>query len=134
MERKTKLLVIDDDPAVTDFMRLKLGARYDVVALNEPRQVLEVALRERVDVIVCDIDMPNMDGGDVCKLLETCDETRTLPFLYLSAIVSAEDAVTLGQVGGHTILSKHAPVREIVDRIDAEMQRVSIVSVVSTGT
>ena len=103
--RRTVLL-IDDDEAVTDFLALRLGARLRVIALNDPCRALELALRERPDVIVCDVEMPVMDGAAVRAALAASEPTRHIPFVFLSA--SAGDAGTL---------SKHAPIAQILERI-----------------
>ncbi len=103
--RRTVLL-IDDDEAVTDYLALRLGARLRVVALNDPRQALEIALRERPDVIVCDVEMPLVDGAAVRAALAASAPARGIPFLFLSA--SAGDAGTL---------SKQAPIAQILERI-----------------
>ncbi|TMH13581.1 MAG: response regulator [Betaproteobacteria bacterium] len=124
MSARKKALLIDDDSAVTDYLQLKLGATFDVVALNDSTQALSVARRERPDVIVCDIDMPAMDGGDVCRALADAAETRDIPFLYLTSIVSREESDVLdGQIGGRPGVSKHATIEDIVARIQAVMAR-----------
>lgn len=118
MSDPKKVLLIDDDPAVTDYLEVKLASVYQVVALNDPSRVLAVARRERPDVVICDIDMPDMDGGEVCRALADEPETREIPFLYLTSIVSRQEANDLdGYIGGRPGISKHAPITEILGRI-----------------
>jgi CheY-like chemotaxis protein len=118
MSARKKALLVDDDPAVTDYLQIKLGARYDVVAVNDPTRVVEVARGEHPDVIVCDIDMPVMDGGAVCRALAAAPDTRDIPFLYLTSIVSRSESARLdGVIGGRPGVSKHAPIADILARI-----------------
>jgi DNA-binding response OmpR family regulator len=119
--RKT-ILLVDDDPAVTDYLRLKLGKTYNVVVTNRPTTVLSLAGQEQPDLILCDIDMPGMDGGDVARALSSNEQTRRIPILYLTSIISHEEARALhGQIGGRPGMSKHSPIDEILARIRATL-------------
>ena len=109
-----KILIVDDDEAVLDYLQAKLGHRYDLVSTNAPENVLELARRHRPALILCDVDMPAMDGGDLSAALFADNETRDIPVLFLSALVSAA-----GQVGGRHAISKTAPVKDLIARIDA---------------
>ena len=119
MSERKKALLVDDDPAVTDYLQIKLGSRYDVVAVNDPTRVVEVARGEHPDVIVCDIDMPVMDGGAVCRALAQAPDTRDIPFLFLTSIVSRSEAALDGVIAGRPGVSKHAPIADILARIRA---------------
>ena len=66
---KRKILVVDDDEAVLDYLRAKLGTRYELVATQVPETVMDLARRELPNLILCDIDMPGMDGGDISAAL-----------------------------------------------------------------
>jgi CheY-like chemotaxis protein len=111
---RKKVLVVDDDDAVLDYLKAKLGARYDIVATSAPEDVLALARRERPHLILCDIDMPEMDGGDLSAALFADSEMRDTPVLFLSALVAAA-----GQVGGRHAISKTAPVSDLIARIEA---------------
>jgi putative two-component system response regulator len=120
---RRKVLVIDDDPAVTDYLQLKLQSRYAVVTLNDSRQALATVRKERPDLVVCDIDMPEMDGPAVCEALHAAGDTCDVAFLYLTSTVDRYDvAGTGGVVLGRQGLSKHAPIAQIVLRIDAAIE------------
>lgn len=121
---KHKILVVDDDEAVLDFMRAKLGARFDVVATTEPEKVLGLARAQRPDLILCDIDMPGMDGGDISAAVYGEDDLRGLPMLFLTALVSPQDLqIQQGQLGGRPAISKDAPIDQLVARIESLIAR-----------
>ena len=111
MTARRTVLLIDDDEAVTDFLALKLGARLRVLALNDPRAALELARRERPDAVVCDREMPAMDGEAVRAAFAASAETRGIPFLFLSATEGAPGT-----------LSKRAPAAQILARIEAAIE------------
>lgn len=117
---KPRILVVDDDEAVLEFMRAKLGARFAVSGTTDPQQVLGLARSERPQLILCDIEMPGMDGGDLSAALYAADELRDIPVLFLTGLVSAEELkARQGQLGGRAAVSKDAPVAELVARIES---------------
>lgn len=123
MSEKKRVLLIDDDEAVVAHLTVKLSKRYDVVSTVDPRQAVALARRELPDVILCDIDMPGMSGGDVAAALSQDSGTARIPLIYLTALVSPEEARELqGQVGGRPGVSKRAPLAELVACIDAATQ------------
>ena len=119
MTRK-RILVVDDDEAVIDFLRAKLASRHDVIATTSPGEVLELARLESPQLIVCDVDMPDVDGGDISSALFADDGLRHIPVLFLTALVGPEELKRLsGQLAGRAAVSKSAPVEEILGRIEA---------------
>jgi CheY-like chemotaxis protein len=117
---RTKILVVDDDEAVLDYMRAKLAARYAIVATTEPQQVIELARTERPSLILCDIEMPGMDGGDLSAALHAEDDLRDIPLLFLTGLVTPGLLKAYqGQLGGRAAISKEAPIAELVARIDS---------------
>ena len=111
---RRKLLVVDDDEAVLDWLQAKLGARYELVCTSEPANVLQLARSARPDLILCDLDMPGLDGGDISARLYGDDDTRAIPVLFLSALLQAQR-----EIGGRPAISKKAPVADLVARIDS---------------
>ncbi|MBV8031881.1 MAG: response regulator [Betaproteobacteria bacterium] len=121
---RRKILLADDDEAVLDFMQAKLGAKYDLVTTNAADNVGALARQHRPDLIICDVDMPEMDGGDVSAALYDDEDTRTIPMLFLTGLVSASDLkATRGDIGGRPAIAKNAPVAELVARIEALVRK-----------
>lgn len=117
---KHKLLVVDDDEVVIDYLHAKLGGSYDIVSTNAPENVLGLARSEQPSVILCDIDMPGMDGGDVSKALFADAQVRDIPVLFVTGLVSGADLKQSGhQIGGRPAISKQAPLGELVKKIES---------------
>ncbi len=118
MEFVRKILAVDDDLAVLDYLRAKLGGDYTVITTHLPADVLPLARKEMPDLIICDINMPVTDGGDVAAALADDPATQAIPVLYLTSILSADEARDMGgMVGSYPAISKHAPANELVARI-----------------
>jgi len=121
---RRKILLVDDDEAVLDFLQAKLGARYDLVSTNAPENVLTLARSQQPQLILCDVDMPEMDGGDLSSALFADAELRDIPVLFLTALASPQDLQRLsGQLGGRPAVSKSEPVARLVERIEALIAR-----------
>ncbi|HVZ45714.1 MAG TPA: response regulator [Ramlibacter sp.] len=119
MAKRTKVLLIDDDAVVLRYLGSKLGTRYEVLTVQEPHAGVALARAQQPDVIVCDIDMPAMSGGDVAAALAADALTRKIPVVYLSALVSPEETRDLqGVVGGRRGVSKRARLAELVAVIE----------------
>ena len=69
MDRQ-KILVVDDDEAVLEYLRVKIGPRYEVITTTTPREVMDLARENEPNLIVCDLDMPQMSGAELCRRLK----------------------------------------------------------------
>lgn len=116
---KRKILLVDDDDAVLVYLTAKLSKHFDIVSTNKPAAAAGLARQHLPDAILCDIDMPDMGGGDVAAELENDSITARIPLIYLTALVSPQETKDMdGQVGGRPGVSKRAPVAELLTRID----------------
>lgn len=116
---KRKILVIDDDFAVFAFLRAKIGGLYDLLTTTEPALALDLAVREEPDLILCDIDMPGVDGGELSLRFQECEFTRRIPFAYLTSFVSPDEVRHLhGNVGGRRGIAKATPAPEMIEIIE----------------
>ena len=88
MSARRKLLLVDDDEAVIEFLGVKLGAEYDLVSTGSPEQALALARKEKPDLVLCDIDIADMDGGDISAALFADPVTHDIPLVFLTALAS----------------------------------------------
>jgi CheY-like chemotaxis protein len=120
---RRKILVVDDDEGVLDYLLAKLGERYDLVSTNVPGNVVKLAREQRPDIIVCDFDMPDMDGADVSAALDGDDGTRDIPVLFLTALASPKDLKRVqDRLGGRPAMSKNASMAKLVARIESLLE------------
>lgn len=123
MSRK-KIMLIDDDEAVINYLTVKLGKHYDLISTTEPLIAVTLANREKPDLILCDIDMPEMGGGEVAAALSELPATSHIPLVYLTSLVSPQEAHELqGHVGGRPGVAKRAPLSELLACIESLTSR-----------
>lgn len=111
---KPCVLVIDDDEAVAWAIARRLGPDFRVVAIGDPAHAVPVAAHEKPGVILCDINMPRMQGDEVAFALSQDPRTADIPLVYLTALVSPEEPPELAAVfGDHPAISKSASTEEL---------------------
>jgi CheY-like chemotaxis protein len=111
---KPCVMVVDDDDAIGSAIAARLGRDFRVVGEIDPREAVNTALREQPDIILCDINMPEMKGDEVAFLLSEDDGTTHIPLIYLTALVDATDPEALdGRFGDHPAISKSASTGEL---------------------
>lgn len=115
---KPCVLVIDDDEAVAWAIAGRLGKDFRVVGLSDPLLAVERACSEKPGLILCDINMPGMQGDDVAFALSQDPRTAEVPLIYLTALVGPEEAPDLeGVFGDHPTISKSASTEELRDAV-----------------
>lgn len=88
MSLKKRVLVVDDEPDITLFVKIALEQTrdYEVMALNEPADTVSAAREFSPDVILLDVMMPSMDGGDVASEIQDAPDLRHIPIVFLSTL------------------------------------------------
>jgi CheY-like chemotaxis protein len=107
--KKKRILVVDDEQAVTDALVrfLEIGGLYEVIAINDATKAVEVARAFNPDLIVLDIIMPTLDGGKVLAELRGDREFSDLRTVFLTGLVSEEEIGSEGYaISGHTVFPK----------------------------
>jgi DNA-binding response OmpR family regulator/predicted transcriptional regulator len=100
--RSYKALVCDDNVAIRDIVRLTLersGLGLSVVLAEDGNRALELAAIERPDIVILDLQMPGIDGFEVCRRLRSDVRTAFVPVIMLTA-QSTEESVTKGFAAG----------------------------------
>jgi CheY-like chemotaxis protein len=91
MERRKKILLVDDSPTVLMMERILLqDGPYEILSATNGEEALKVALSERPHAIVMDVVMPGMDGYEVCRRLRAEESSRTTPIILVTTRSSLE--------------------------------------------
>ena len=113
------VLVVDDDLDMLSLLErwIERTGRYAVALASGGHEGVRKAKAEAPDLIVCDIDMPDLDGGSVAASLSEDASTAAIPMLFLSSLVAEQDTIG-GEIGGWPMLSKRSPSQRVIARID----------------
>jgi two-component system phosphate regulon response regulator PhoB len=119
-----RVLIVDDERDLRTLLDFNLRREgWDTVHAASGAEALQRARTLRPDVIVLDLNLPDVSGTDVCRLLKADGETRDLPILMLTARGSAEERILGLELGADDYLAKPFNVRELVLRVDAVARR-----------
>jgi CheY-like chemotaxis protein len=123
---KKRILVVDDETGFTRMVRLNLEQTgvYEVREVNEGKAALTVAREFKPDLILLDVVMPDMDGGDVAAAFQLDPFLKKVPVIFVTAVVRKREAGTAGMVsGGALFLAKPVDAAELVEAIEAHLPK-----------
>ncbi len=113
-----RVLVVDDEAHIVQVVTLKLrNAGFEVITAVDGEEGLELATRERPDLIITDFQMPYMTGLELCQALAKSPETAEIPILMLTARGYALDDDDLATGNIKDVLSKPFSPRLIVQQV-----------------
>ena len=85
------ILIVDDNPLICENMKTLLSDLCDVIVAHNGQEALEIATENEIDLILSDVDMPVMDGIELCTQLQKDATTACIPFLFVSGRVEEDD-------------------------------------------
>ena len=120
-ETQAKILVVDDEASITEFVSYNLRKEgYDVAVAATGDEALALAKDHPFDLVVLDVMLPGIDGYEVCRRLRA---DSSVPVLFLSARDTELDKVVGLEIGGDDYLAKPFGVRELQARVKALLRR-----------
>ena len=106
---KKRILVVDDEPSFTRIVRLNLEntGDYEVREANDGRSAIALAREFLPHLVLLDVVMPDIDGGDVAASLQRDPKLKHIPVVFLTAVVRRREAGSSGMhSGGAVFLAK----------------------------
>ena len=116
-----KILIVEDDPNLLETIKYNLQKEsYKVLTATDGEQAIEVARREKPDLIILDIMLPKISGFEVCRILR---KEMTVPILMLTAKVEEIDKIVGLEIGADDYMTKPFSMRELLARVGALLRR-----------
>jgi two-component system, cell cycle response regulator len=118
-----KILIIDDNPDALLIAKTRLKKECEnIICAEGGKAGLRIAKREIPDLILLDIDMPDMSGFDVCRALKADQNLCMIPVLFLSGFVSPDDKTKGLDLGGVDYITKPFDAYELQARVRAALR------------
>lgn len=122
-ESKGNILVVDDTPPNLRLLAAMLSDDgYHVRPVTSGRLALQAIESELPDLILLDINMPEMNGYAVCETLKEDPKTRDLPIIFISALTETIDKVVAFELGGVDYVTKPFQREEVLARVDTHLR------------
>lgn len=125
LQPEIRVLLVDDDPVFLEtFPQYLTPYGFQVFTLNDPRQFWSVLESNHPDVLILDIQMPQINGFELCQGLRSIDSWQKIPVMFLSADSKAETQHQAFSVGADDYLCKPITAQSLSDRIHNRLQRI----------
>jgi len=116
-----KILIVDDTVTNLDILG-ELLEQYDVIDAINGSDALEIIEEEKVDLILLDIMMPEMDGYEVCEILKGNLQTRDIPIIFITAKTDENSIEKAYDMGGADYVTKPFKPKELLAKVKRELQ------------
>jgi CheY-like chemotaxis protein len=120
---QARVLITDDDDMTLEMLDAALQDRYKVTTAHSGNEALALAEKQDFDMILLDVDMPEMDGYATCTALKAQSRSADVPVLFLSARVNVEERLRGYRVGGTDYLTKPFDVVELTAKIELAVEQ-----------
>jgi DNA-binding response OmpR family regulator len=118
-----KIALIEDDSDLFALLKYNLEKEgYQFTGLQTGRGALELCRRERPDLLILDIMLPDSDGLDICRSIRSAPELAHIPIIFLTARASESDRIVGLELGANDYLVKPFSVRELLARIKVQFR------------
>lgn len=121
---KKRILIVDDEPGITNLLRLNLekSGHYTVRTENDAERVLSAAVEFKPDLMMLDVMMPGMSGGELAGKLRNTNAFKKLPIVFLTAAVKQHEVDARdGVIGGFPYIAKPLNVKGVMDIIQKNL-------------
>ena len=117
---KKKILLIDDEEDFCFFVKMNLekSGNFEVLTTTSGSNGIFIAVKEQPDLILLDIIMPDISGGQVAEQLLDNPKTKEIPLLFITAIASRRDVQAKEEpIGGRQFIAKPVTPEELMDKL-----------------
>jgi DNA-binding response OmpR family regulator len=119
-----KILLIEDDADLYSLLKYNLEKEgFQMVGAQTGKGAVELCRRERPDLIILDIMLPDSDGLDICKGIRSHPELAHIPVIFLTARASETDRIVGLELGANDYIVKPFFVRELIARIKIQFRQ-----------
>jgi len=120
---QTDIMIVDDTPANLKLLEdMLLEEGHEVRSFPLGRLALAAALKNPPDLILLDVNMPEMNGYEVCERLKATATLADIPIVFLSALIETQDKVKGFRAGGVDYISKPFQIEEVHARVETHLK------------
>lgn len=115
---KKTIMVADDSPIIRKLIAFTLSIKgYEIVSVNDGMEALETLPKENIDLIITDLNMPNVDGFELIKAVRSNDELKSTPIIVLSNLSETDDIEKALEFGADSYLIKPFEQKTIINEV-----------------
>ncbi len=123
-EERASILVVDDNPLIVNVLNSLLSSEnYNVYSSGNGKEARAILEKKSIDVIICDVMMPEMDGYAFHDFVRSCSEYSHIPFLFLTALGSNDEINRGNESGADDYLLKPFDPRQLLTLVKGKVLR-----------
>lgn len=124
MDDKNKIMVVDDEEGflIVTKLNLEQTGKYKVLTLSSPKGILYHIHTFKPDVVLLDVLMPEVDGIEVCDILNDDPLGSKIPVIIISALDTNKDKLRAFKAGVVDYITKPAKTEEIIAKIEKVLE------------
>ncbi len=104
---KKIILVADDSPSIRKFVSFALKLKgYEIISASDGMEALEKLPNTKINLVITDLNMPNLDGFELIKAIRNNAELKEIPIIILSSLSGNEEIKKGMEIGANSFLSK----------------------------
>ncbi|MCS7052671.1 MAG: response regulator [Ignavibacterium sp.] len=116
---KPKILVVDDSVTIRKFITITLKVKgFDIICASDGMEALELLPNDKVDLIITDLNMPNIDGFNLIERIRSNENYQNTPIIVMSNLSDSEDIERAMQLGANSYIIKPFDQKNIINEID----------------
>jgi len=123
---KTILLIEDNNDIRENMAEIIEMANYKVLTAADGKQGVELAMKQKPDLVVCDIMMPVLDGYGVLHMLHKNPDLKSVPFIFLSAMAERAEVRKGMELGADDYITKPCSGTELLNAIESRLKRADL--------
>lgn len=118
-----KILIVDDSPVMTEFLKNILEyENHTVMISGDGKNIVDLILANNVDIVLLDIILPETNGYEILKVLQTTPSTREIPIVMITSLTSAFDVKKALDLGALDFIRKTSEPIEVIARIRSALR------------
>jgi two-component system, OmpR family, alkaline phosphatase synthesis response regulator PhoP len=123
---KTKILLVDDEPDIVEFLQYNLKSEgFEVIAAFDGVEALS-KISDKPDLIILDIMMPKMDGYEVCKKIRHTSGFESTPIIFLTAKVGEVNEILGLELGASDYIQKPISPKKLIARVKSNLRKIEV--------
>jgi len=121
---KSTILAVDDERNIRELVRFNLEKEgYKVITAEDGKEACRLARSEKPDLVILDVMLPEMDGFEVCQVIQKDAATSEIPIIMLTARTEELDKILGLEIGADDYMTKPFSPRELLARVKARLRR-----------
>lgn len=117
-------MIVDDAPDNLLLLEMMLEDKYSLVQATSGQECLDLIEESHPDLVLLDVNMPGMNGYEVCTTLRKSEATRSIPILFVSAMINTEERLAGFEAGGDEYITKPVNVEELIGKVELYISKI----------